>query len=146
MLMQIRSSHRKSILGAFNINVTRINTVLRRVHARPQDARKGTTASWHGPHVAGTSGAQLRFHHAVTGTAYCNLSNRRPSACQQQRCFAHRARLERGLGANRRDDDCNSLQDVWKAEMFDEQDRDRETFGEPQREIVQVNNGQIELE
>jgi len=149
----IRLSHRNAILCAYHNIITRIDTIPRpisnrlRVHAQGEST--SNSASWHSPYTIAAFSARLRPYCTVPETRPSYTWTRRSFGCikhLQQRCFTRGIRLGRGLGAGARNDDWDSLRGLWGEEVHDEQDRYQKTMGGPRREVVQVNNGEIELE
>jgi len=150
----IHFSHRKPISCAFHNHLTRIVTIPRHIsnrsHVHASGARISTTAAWHSYCTAATLGG--RSHHFLpTIGSRTSITLRRTSSAdyirhQQQRCFTHGARAARGLGASKYRDGWDSLQGLWDEGVNDEQNGHEETSNEPQREVIQVNNGEVELE
>ena len=146
-------SCRRSVLCASKNNITRIDTVPRhifkQISLKAQGERTSTTASCHSYCTTAAASAQPRLHYTLNRPRPSYTWTRRPSKClkhQRQRCFTRGARAGRGLGVDRRRDGWDSLQGVWDEQVDDEEDRYQKTIGGPRREVIQVNNGEIELE
>ena len=157
MLRQIGFLRRSYLLGTLdNTTTTRVNTLLRftpsQLHVHAPDARAGTTASWHSYCATARPEGQSRLNHTSAGTRLRHTWKRSPSAdCirhHQHRCFARGAYNQRGLGSRGRHDDWDSLSGIWDEEVDVDatQDGYQAEAGEPQREVVKVNNGEVELE
>jgi len=154
----IHPSYRNHILGASNSNIiiTKIDTIPRRtsslLHVHAPSARTGTPATWHRYYTTARPEGQSRLHYTPSRTRLRHTWKRSPSSDyarhQQHRYFARGAYNQRGLGSRGRHDEWDSLPGIWdeEVEVDGTQDGYQAEAGEPQREVVKVNNGQIELE